>query len=139
MQTAPKTHLLSGLTTMLSVQVAAFVVFHLSAGLIFQVEFVRLILAYEWPRYIYTGSHLLALYIPTLIFLRMLAQSRFSKPLLLLMIVGTSYYAYRWHYPILTAFLFEIGQFDRHGIFVFENMPDMPEYPGAQSTSTVTE
>lgn len=139
MQIVPKAHLFSGLTTMLSIQMVAFVVFHLSAGLIFEIEFVTLILAYEWPRYIYTGTHLFALYLPILIFLCMLFRSSFSKPMLLVMIMGTFYYAYRWHYPILTAFLFEIGQFDMHGIFVMENMPSISEYPELQSISTVTE
>ncbi|MCT4555241.1 MAG: hypothetical protein N4A53_11170 [Pelagimonas sp.] len=133
MKAATDTYFLRTLAIVLSTHVAAFVVFHLNIGLIFDMRFVRLIRAYDWPRDIYTIIHFLALYTPVAIFLRMVFSKRYNVPLLLVMAGGTLYYAYKWHYPILTAFLFTIGQFEMHGEFVIRNMPGLDQYPEFQS------
>ena len=133
METTARNTFLQTLLIVLAVHVTAFVIFHLNVGLIFDMWFVRLILAYEWPRSVYAVTHFLALYLPVAVFVWMAFSKRHNIPLLLTMIVITGYYAYRWHYPILTSFLFEIGQFETHGEFVMGNMPGLDQYPEFQS------
>ena len=133
MKAAAHKHFLLTLTLVLSTHVAAFVVFHLNVGLIFDMRFVRLVLAHDWPMLVHNIIDILALYLPAVFFVWMLFTKRYNAPLLLIMAGGTLYYAYKWHYPILTAFLFTIGQFETHGAFVIGNMPGLDQYPEFQS------
>jgi hypothetical protein len=139
MKAATDTYFLRTLAIVLSTHVAAFVVFHLNIGLIFDMRFVRLILAYNWPMAIHTAIDFSTLYLPVAVFLRMAFSKRYNVPLLLVMAGGTLYYASKWHYPILTAFLFTIGQFEMHGEFVIRNIPGLDQYPEFQSMEMSTE
>lgn len=129
MQTAPKTHLLSGLTTMISIQVAAFVVFHLSMALVFEIEWVKLVLLYDWLGLLNWLVKLAALYVPVAVFIWMMFYPRYSKLFFALMAVGTLYSAYYLQYPALTGFLFFLEQFARYPDFLFGNMPGIDQYP----------
>lgn len=129
MQIAPKVHLFSGLTTMLSIQVAAFVVFHLSMALVFEIEWVKLTLDHRW---LGTVNWLLkdaTLYVPVALFIWLIFKSRYSKPLLALMVAVTLYSAYYFSYPVLTGFLYALGQIDRWPTFLFDHMPGIDQYP----------
>jgi len=129
MQSAPKTHLFSGLTTIISIQVAAFFVFHLSMALVFEIEWVKLTLDHRW---LGTTNWLLkdaTLYVPVALFVWLIFKSRYSKPLVALMAAVTLYSAYYFSYPVLTGFLYSLGQIDRWPTFLFDHMPGIDQYP----------
>lgn len=133
MDTPAEKTLLPTLKIVLSVHVFAFIVFHLNVGLIFDMRFVRLMLAYEWPTVTYRIMHFSALYLPAATFIWMIFTKRYSLLLLLVMTAVTVYYASKWHYPILTSFLFTIDQFETHGDFVIGRIPGLEQYPEFQS------
>lgn len=91
MQSAPKTPLFSGLTAMISIQVAAFVVFHLSMALVFEIEWVKLTLDHDWLRTVNWLLRDMTLYAPVAMFVWLGFKSRYSKPLVALMAAGTLY------------------------------------------------
>lgn len=128
MQIVPKAHLFSGLTTMLSIQVAAFVVFHLCLALVFEIEWVKLTLDHDWLRTVNWVLKDMALYAPVALFIWLGFKSRYCKPLLAVMAAVTFYSAYYFSYPVLTGFLHGLGQFDRWPTFLFANMPDYPPH-----------
>lgn len=126
MQSVSKTHLFSGLTTMISIQVAAFIVFHLSMALVFENNWVKLTFDYRW---LGTANWLLkdaTLYAPVVVFVWLIFKSRYSKLLLACMAAVTLYSAYYFSYPVLTGFLYALDQIDRWPAFLFDHMPDYP-------------
>ncbi len=117
------------LSVLLAIQVGAFLVFHLNLALLFDVDFNNLMRAHEWPRTISISVHLAAQYAPIAIFLGLVFRGEINRVLSLAMAVSTFYYAYFWAYPLLTAFLFEIGQMEKFGEFFFDRLPLPSEYP----------
>jgi len=114
---------------LLSIQVLAFGAFHLSHGLIFEIEFVKLILIHGWITPLNYLFNQLALFGPIAVFGWMLRERRHNKILLISMACATFFSAYFWQYPALTGFLYALGQVDSYGMFLFANMPSIAEYP----------
>ena len=119
----------ASLIAALTIQVAAFVVFHLSMALVFEIEWVKLTLDHRW---LGTVNWLLkdaTLYVPVALFIWLIFKPRYSKPLLALMAAVTLYCAYYFSYPVLTGFLYALGQIDRWPTFLFDHMPGIDQYP----------
>jgi len=127
-QAAPK-RLLSTLMLIAAIQLIAFAVFHISIGLIFSTTWVSLAQSYDWLRianhFIYQG----ALYLPMLIFALMMLRPGHARNLLAVTALGTLYSAYVWQYPMITGFLYSLGQFDSFPSYMLANMPGIDQYP----------
>lgn len=119
----------ASLQVALSIQVAAFVVFHLSMALVFEIEWVKLVLLHDWLGLLNWFVKLAALYVPVAVFIWMMFRPQYSKLFFALMAAGTLYSAYYWQYPVLTGFLFSLEQFERYPDFLFGNMPGIDQYP----------
>jgi nicotinamide riboside transporter PnuC len=133
METVARNTFLQTLLIVLAVHVAAFVIYHLHAGLLFNIRFVHLRLEHEWLGTIVATMYFLALYAPIGVFAWMALTKRYNIPLLLLVTVVTMYCSDRRLYPVITAFLVEIGQFETQGEFIMSNIPGLDQYPEFQS------
>lgn len=133
METTARNTFLQTLLIVLAVHVTAFVLYHLSVRFIFDMRFVHIRLEHEWLGTVYTTLHLLALYAPIGVFVWMAFTKRYNIPLLLLVTVVTMYCSNHRLYPLMTAFLVEIGQFETQGEFIMGNIPGLDQYPGFQS------
>lgn len=133
METIIRKSFLQTLLIVLAVHVTAFVLFHLHAGLLFDIRFVHLRLEHRWLGTIVATMNFLALYAPIGIFAWMAFTKRYNIPLLLLMVVVTMYCSDRRLYPVMTSFLVEIGQFETQGNFIMGNIPGLDQYPEFQS------
>lgn len=133
METTARNTFLQTLLIVLAVHVTAFVIYHLTVGLIFDIRFVHMRLEHEWLGTVHTTLHLLALYAPIGVFVWMALTKRYNILLLLVMGAATVYCADRRLYPLMTAFLVEIGQFETQGEFIMGNIPGLDQYPEFQS------
>lgn len=121
--------LAASLPIALTIQVIVFVVYHLSMALVFEIEWVKLTLVYDWLRVLNWFVRYTILYVQVAVFIWMMFQPRYSKSLFALIAVGTLYSTYYWQYPALTGFLNWLGQFDRYPDFLFGHMPGIDQYP----------
>lgn len=121
--------LAASLPIALTIQVIVFVVYHLSMALVFEIEWVKLTLVYDWLRVLNWFVRYTILYVQVAVFIWMMFQPRYSKSLFALIAVGTLYSTYYWQYPALTGFLYWLGQFDRYPDFLFGHMPGIDQYP----------
>lgn len=130
MKPCPDNKRISDLPVLLSVQLAAFTLFHLSQGLFFQIEFVRIVLVHEWVgKALILLGRVVFLYGPVIFFAWLIIWPGRNKVLLLGFIAITFYSAYFLHYPVVTGFLYLLGQFDSFPEFWFNNIPSISEYP----------
>lgn len=129
MQVSQDANQVSSISLLLFVQVGAFVVFHLSMALVFEIEWVKLTLKYDLLATLNWLVEMAALYVP--IFVLVWGAFRIQKHIALLLVaaIGTAYSAYYWQYPMMTGFLYLLGQFDRFPEFLFGNMPGIDQYP----------
>lgn len=117
------------LTTLLSIQVAAFLLYHLNFALIFDIRFVRLMRVHDWLGVAHTILLFAALYVPVAAMVWMVFRGGHARGLALAMAGVTLWSAASLYYPLLTGVLHLIGQFDSAAMFAFENMPPLSEYP----------
>lgn len=129
MQATHDTNRVSSILLLLITQVGAFVLFHLSMALVFEIEWVTLTLKFDLLGTLNWLVRMAALYVPIVVLVWGAFRLRHQTVLLLVMAIGTAYSAYSWHYPMLTGFLYLLGQFDRFPEFLFGNMPGIELYP----------
>lgn len=129
METAARNTFLQTSLIVLAVHVTAFVIYYLHVGLLFDIRFVHLRLEHEWLGTIVAIMNFLALYAPIGVFAWMAFTKRYNIPLLLVMGVITLYCSDRRLYPLMTAFLVKIGQFETQGEFIMGNIPGLDQYP----------
>ncbi len=129
MQSSYETRQISSISLLLIIQVGAFVVFHLSMALVFEIEWVKLTLKLDLLATLNWLVKMAALYAPIFALAWGAFRIRQHKIILLVTAIGTAYSAYYWQYPMLTGFLYFFGQFDRFPEFLFENMPGIDQYP----------
>lgn len=120
---------LQTLTVILSVHVIAFVIFHLCHALIFDIRFVRIQLEHRWVGDVIVTTSQTVRYIPSLIFIWMIFKTAYHRGLLAIMALAALYSGHYYSYPLLTGFLYSIGQMDRYPTFLFDRMPGIEEYP----------
>lgn len=75
--------LAASLPIALTIQVLVFVVYHLSMALVFEIEWVKLTLVYDWLRVLNWFVRYTILYVQVAVFFWMMFQPRYSKSLLL--------------------------------------------------------
>lgn len=120
---------LQTLAVILSVHVAAFVIFHLCHALVFDIRFVRLQLEHRWIGDIIVTTSQTIRYLPSLLFLWMIFKTPHHRGLLALMALVALYSGHYYSYPLLTGFLYSIDQIDWYPTFLFDRMPGIAEYP----------
>lgn len=129
MQVSQDANQVSSISLLLFVQVGAFVVFHLSMALVFEIEWVKLTLKFDLLATLNWLLKMASLYVPIFILAWGAFRVRKHRTLFLAAAIGTTYSAYYWQYPMMTGFLYLLGQFDRFPEFLFENMPGIDQYP----------
>lgn len=129
MQATHGTNQISSISLLLIAQVGAFVVFHLSMALVFEIEWVKLTLKFDLLATLNWLIKVATLYVPIAVLVWGAIRVRQHKALLLVTAIGTAYSVYYWQYPFLTGLLYFLGQFDRFPEFLFGNMPGIDQYP----------
>lgn len=109
---------------LLTVQVAGFVLYHLNQEIIFNAAFQRAILGKVWiGNAVATFGSWTWLFGPGLIFLWWAYRADKNRPLALGFAGVTFYCAYYLQYPVLTSFLYELGQIKRFPLWMMDNLP----------------
>lgn len=129
MRPAPSRSILRTLTTLLSIQVAAFLLFHLNFALIFDIRFIRIMQIHDWLGVAHSILLFATLYVPVAAMVWMIFRGGHARGLVLAMAGVTLWSAASLYYPLLTGVLHLIGQFDRAAVFAFESMPPLSDYP----------
>lgn len=121
MKFAPPSH--PTLSWALSVQVWAFVLFHLTVALFSHVGFARVVAEHGWVGdAAYVIGRLGALYGPVLLYGWACFNPAANKAMMLGFAIVTLASAYVLIYPVLTGLLQLLGQFDVFGEFWFEHL-----------------
>lgn len=112
------------LPRLITVQVAGFVFFHLNQEIIFNAAFQRAILGKVWiGNAIASFGSWTWLFGPGVIILWW-AYTADSNRLLALVFAGVTFYcAYYLQYPVLTSFLYMLGQIERFPLWMMNNIP----------------
>lgn len=114
------------LPRLLTVQVAGFVLYHLNQGILFSVTFERAILEHQWiGSYVATFGSGTWLFGPCAVFLWWAYRADRNRPLALGFAGITFYCAYYLQYPVLTSFLYQLGQMKRFSLWMMDNMPSL--------------
>jgi hypothetical protein len=129
MQASGDTNQISSISLLLIVQVGAFVVFHFSMALVFELEWVKLTLKFDLLATLNWLVRMASLYVPIFVLAWGAFHIQGHRALLLATAIGTIFSAYYWQYPMMTGFLYLLGQFDRFPEFLFGNMPGIDQYP----------
>lgn len=129
MATLSQSHRIPLLSQILILQIGAFMVYHLSLALVFDIRWVTLGLEHRFLVAINWCVEVTALHGPALV-LVWIALRNLKYVVPILAVAGaTAYSAYYWSYPVLTGFLYGLGQFDRFPEFLFSHVPGIDQYP----------
>ena len=111
------------LPRLITVQVAGFVLYHLNQEILFNAAFQRLTLENQWiGSCIATFGSWTWLFGPGIIILWWAYKGACSRPMALGFAGVTFYCAYSLQYPVLTSFLYQLGQIDRFSLWMIENV-----------------
>ena len=112
------------LPRLITVTVAGFVLYHLNQQILFTPSFQRAIYELEWiGSCIATFGSWTWLFGPGFVFLWWSYKGVCNRPLALGFAGVTFYCAYSLQYPVLTSFLYSLGQIEQFPLWMFGNMP----------------
>lgn len=114
------------LPRLLTVQVAGFVLYHLNQEILFSVTFERAILEHQWiGNAVATFGSWTWLFGPGVIILWWAYRADRNRLLALGFSGVTFYCAYYLQYPVLTSFLYQLGQIERFPLWMMDNVPSL--------------
>lgn len=114
------------LPRLITVSVAGFVLYHLNQEVLFSAAFERAILDHQWVgNVVATFGSWTWLFGPGLIILWWAVRKDCNRPMALGVAGVTFYCAYYLQYPVLTAFLCQLGQIERFPIWMMDNSPSL--------------
>jgi len=125
-----KTHRID-LPRLITVQVAGFVLYHLNQEIIFNATFQRAILGKVWiGNAVASFGSWTWLYGPGVVVLWWAYKGACHR-LLAFGFAGVTFYcAYYLQYPVLTSFLYELGQIKRFSLWMMDNAAPLSEIFG---------
>ena len=119
------------LPRLITVQVVGFVLYHLNQENIFNAAFQRAILGKVWiGNAVATFGSWTWLYGPGVIILWWAIKGACNRAVGLSLAGLTFYCAYYLQYPILTSFLYELGQIKRFSLWMMDNAAPLSEIFG---------